>query len=88
MPHGKINPLVNVAKEMLGEAVKFGKRYQSAENPDAVIQSLGKLHSLCGSDADLYTPITLAIGITDEVYQGCVMFFVEQLNMDIANDLD
>ena len=79
MPRGRINPLVNVAKEMLGEAVKFGKRYQSAENPDAVIQSLGNLHSLSGSDADMYTPITLAIGVTDEVYQGCVMFFVSTL---------
>ena len=73
MPKGTINPLVKLAKLMPSEIDKFARRYDMAENKKEFCKTIGDLHSLPPEKKYLYAKITLAVGITGDVYNDCMI---------------
>ena len=73
MPKGTINPLVKLAKLMPSEIDKFARKYDLADDKKAFCKAIGDLHNLPPEKKHLYAKVTLAVGITDDVYNDCMI---------------
>ena len=73
MPKKPLNPLVQLAKLILSEIDKFAHKYDMATDKKAFVKTIGDLHNLPPENKSLYAKVTLELGITDDIYNDCVL---------------
>ena len=68
MPRKPVNPLIKLANIMPEALDKFAAKYDDAIDKKAFVREIGDLHNLSENQKGMYAQITLAVGITDDVY--------------------
>ena len=76
MPRRPLNPLIKLAKVMPSEIDRFALRYDMAEDKKEFVKTIGDLHNLPPENKSLYAKVTLALNITDDVYNDCMLYML------------
>ena len=76
MPRKPLNPLIKLAKIMGAEIDRFPLRYDMADDKKEIVRSIGDLHNLPPENKGLYAKVTLALNITDDVYNDCMLYML------------
>ena len=92
MPRRKANPLVNLAKVMAQEIDDFVSVYDKAGDKEKVIEDLGDLTRLRKQNIDLYTRLTLALGlhqkVEEETDQHLILYHSNQNGKDESTNYE